>query len=93
MADLLDPFLVPFRANPDYSPTDAKAEAIAVADLNDMAIAVLEGGEDMDTLLDAIEHYGRDPLEWAAAAAGTMDRIVDGGQLYVTNESGLYLPY
>lgn len=92
MADILDPFLVPFRDDPDHNHADAHTEAIAVADLNDMAIAVLEGQENMDVLLDALEHYGYNPLGWAAEAATAMDRIVDGARLYVTNESGIYLP-
>lgn len=92
MPDILDPFLAPYLDNPDYNHADARQAAIAVADLNDLAIAVLEDRENMDVLLDALDHYGHDPLGWAAAAAGAMDRIVDAGTLYVSNESGLYLP-
>jgi hypothetical protein len=90
-ADILDPYLVPFREHPDYSHADAKAEAIQIADLNDMAIAVLEGRENGDCFLDALDHYGYDPLAWMADATHQMNRIVDGG-VYVMNETGLYLP-
>lgn len=93
MTDLLDPFLVPYQENPDYSHADAKAEALRVADANDLAIAVLQGDADMDDYLEMLFERGADPIAWMQQAATSMERVLDGSRVYVTNENGIYIPF
>jgi hypothetical protein len=92
MTDILDPFLSPFRDHPDHNHADAKTEAIAVADRNDLIIDVLEGRADMDDYLEMLYEHEIDPIGWMNQTAQQLERVVDGGTYYLQNENGLYLP-
>ncbi|MGD1906447.1 MAG: hypothetical protein ACFB0C_10700 [Leptolyngbyaceae cyanobacterium] len=92
MTDILDPFLSPFQNHPDHSYADAKAEAIATADRNDLIIEVLEGDADIDDYLEMLYEHQIDPIGWMNQTAQQLERVVDSGVCYLQNENGLYLP-
>lgn len=92
MFDLLDPFLTIAPENPDFNRQDEKAEAVKMADRNDMAISVMRGDADLDDFLEMLYEHGIDPLQWMTEAAENMGAIVDAGRVYVSNDYGILLP-
>lgn len=92
MTDLYDPFRPWFEENPDYNRADERRAVEALLLRDDLTRGYLNQTVDMETLWDCLAEQGLDPLEWTEEAVNGLERIVDGGRAFVTNESGLFLP-
>lgn len=92
MTDLYDPFRPWFEENPDYNRADERRAVEAMLLRDDLTRGYLEQTVELDTLWDCLAEQGIDPLKWTEEAVNGMERIVDSGMAFVTNESGLFLP-
>lgn len=90
--DLYDPFRPWLDHNPDYNRADEYQAVEAMLLRDDLTRGYLAGQTDLDTLWDCLAEHGLDPLEWTESAVNQVDRIVEGGIPFVTNDSGLFLP-
>ena len=90
--DLYDPFMTWVDHNPDMSRSDRRRAVEDYLTRDDLIRAYLEGGAYLDEVGDCLAEQGIDPLAWGAAAIEGVSAIIDGGTVYVTNETGLFLP-
>jgi hypothetical protein len=92
MPNPYDPFRPWFEPHPDYNRADERRVVEQMLIRDDLTRGYLDQTVDLETLWDCMAEHGLDPLEWAEEAANGVQRIVDGGMAFVTNESGLYIP-
>lgn len=92
MVDFIDPFLTFYGHNPDYGASDGRRETEALFIRQGLIEAFLEGRESAVTVLDCLEEQGVGADAYVAAVQANVQRIVDGGTVYLENESGLLLP-
>ncbi|MEA5448350.1 hypothetical protein VB780_07210 [Leptolyngbya sp. CCNP1308] len=92
MIDAYDPLRPWFVSNPDYNREDERRAVEAMLLIDDLTQQAMTGQADIDTLFDCLAEQEIDPLQWADDAVAGMERIVDAGIVFVSDETGLFLP-
>ena len=92
MADLLDPFMTFYRVSPDHDSGDARREAIALFERQEMIEDYLRGRVPEEAVLDTLHAQGIDPDDYADQVARNVDYVIDAGIRFETNDSGIYVP-
>lgn len=90
--DIYDPFLPWLELNPDHDRKDQRREFQDAMIRDELTRGYLEGRTDLETLLDCLAQQGIDPQTWLDETIGQMERIVDSGITFASNETGLFLP-
>lgn len=90
--DLIDPFLTFYRAHPDHNDQDARAETQLLFERQGAIEDFIEGKAQADEVLDRLEEQGIDAAAYVDSVCEQVEAIIDGGIIYVTNESGLLIP-
>lgn len=92
MRDFIDPFLTFYGHNRDHSASDARQETEALATRQTLIENWLEGFESAEAVLDCLEEQGVGADAFVAMTEANVQHVVDGGTVYVQNESGLLIP-
>lgn len=91
--DVLDPFMTYLEVHPDFNASDDRRAIEQLATRQGVIMDWLNGETGTDAVLDCIEEQGLNAAGYAQSVSDAVDQFYrDGGNLYVTNESGILLP-
>ena len=92
MHELIDPFLTFYGHSPDHGASDGRRETEALMQRQDLIEDWLEGAESAETVLDCLEEQGVGADAYLATVQANVQHVIDGGVVYIENESGILLP-
>lgn len=92
MSELIDPFLTFYGHHSDHGVSDGRRETEALLTRQGLIEDWLEGAESAETVLDCLEEQGIGADAYLANVQANVQAVVDGGVVYVENESGILLP-
>lgn len=90
--DAFDPFRPWFTAHPDMDHHDQRQAVEEMMIREELTQKFLAGQTDLDTLWDCLAQHEIDPMEWTEATVNQVERIIDQGIVFQSDESGLFLP-
>lgn len=92
MAGLIDPFLTCYAHHPDHNQGDGRRETEALVTRQGLIEDWLEGFDSAEAVLDCLEEQGVGADAFVSMVQANVQHVIDGGRLYVENESGLLIP-
>lgn len=90
--DAFDPFRPWFNSHPDMDRSDERRAVEEMMVREELTQQFLAGQTDIETLWDCLAQQGIDPLEWTEATVNQVERVIDQGIVFESDESGLFLP-
>lgn len=90
--DAYDPFRQWFQGHPDMDHADERRAVEELMVRDELTQQFLQGQTDLETLWDALAQHNIDPLQWTEDTVNQVERILDGGIVFQSDESGLFLP-
>ena len=92
MKDVIDPFLSFATVNADYNEDDHLAETARLVERQGVIHDWLSGQTEAEHVLDTLSDQGLNPDTYVAEVCRAVEFAINGGIVFESNDSGLFLP-